>query len=458
MIKINERYYQTSNGLLFDTDTSFIIKPLNIDINELIKLICSYGKNLNRKVLSHAEYSDGANFAINLNLTSACNLNCSYCFARGGDYGDQKDNMSVNVLPVLKKIMLSNVTKSQKIRFEYFGGEPLLNEDMICSLIEFSKIIEQEYGIHVLHRISTNLTFLSERMLNVICENNFVVSVSIDGIKEIHDKQRPSRNGISTFDTILANIRQIKERNPSVQTVARMTIAQSDITIYENIKELVNTGLFNYVSIYPASIISSEDGRYTYYFNEEIKKQYHEIFTKYNDLCALNSNFRGLLEVEKILDSLLNGKLSVSHCSAGKNYCTLSSDGTVVTCHRLCGKKQYMLNNDNSGVLDSMLQEQWAKKVDADLICSKCFARYICGGGCKQEHIAYSGDFEKKNEDACAFRIFFLEEIISNIEELSLNFKNRYVSLDDMFVYCGRPVVETGRCRMPESDFYHIFD
>jgi len=456
MRKINDRFYLTDNGFLFDIDSNYVIKPL-IEIDDVINLISSFNNNLNKNVLSQSEYADGANFAININLTSACNLDCVYCFAHGGDYGKQKDNMSVEILPALKNLILKNVTKSKKVRFEYFGGEPLLNERMIHSLVDYARVLENDTGIHILHRVSTNLTQLSDEMLQVLCDNDFVVSVSIDGNRIVQEKQRPSRNGKSSYETILKNVTRIKEKNPAIKTVARMTVAQKEITLFENIKDLVSTCLFNYVSIYPASIISSESGKYKYYFDTDIKRQYQEVFSRYSELCSLSSDYHGILEVERILDSLLNGKLSVSHCSAGKNYCTLSSDCSIVTCHRLCGQQEFILNNDGSGELKTFLQQQWSQKVDDDLICSTCFARYICGGGCKQEHISYTGNFVEKNIDACAYRIFLLEEIISNIENLSLGFQERYIPLDDMFVYCGQPVVKTKRITLPKDTRYYIF-
>ena len=399
-----------------------------------------------------------SSLSINLNLTSACNLNCSYCFAHGGDYGDAKDNMSEQIFPLLKELILENVTTSRKVRFEYFGGEPLLNEKMVCALVNFAKTLEQETGIHVLHRVSTNLTFLSERLLNVICENDFVVSVSIDGTKEVQDIQRPTKNGKSSYDTILHNVKRIKNKNPLIKTVARMTVAQKEITIFDNICSLVSTGLFNYVSLYPATITDSNGASNKYFFDEDIKEQYREVFSRYQEICALNQDFRGFLEVEKILDIILTGKLSVGHCSAGGNYCTLSSDGSVVTCHRLCGKKKFVLNNGTSGKLDTVLRNRWSRHVDEDLTCSKCFARYVCGGGCKHEHISATGNFEEKNKISCAYRMFFLEEIISNIDNLSKGFKERYLPLDDMFVFCGRPVVNNYRNKLPNDEIFCFYD
>ncbi len=450
MKEINERFYITDNGILFDAESNMAIRVFTTKISEVVKKLGEFNDMLNYKTLKDAHYSDGSNFAININLTSACNLNCTYCFARGGDYGEQKDNMSEAILPTLKDLILQNVTSSRKVRFEYFGGEPLLNEKMIEHLVSFAKDLEKETGIKVLHRISTNLTILSDKMLNLLCENNFVVSVSIDGKKEIQDLQRPSRNSKSSYDIILNNVERIKKANSSVKMVARMTIAQKEVSIFENVFSLVKTRLFDYVSVYPASVLSS-DGSYSYYFDDEVQKQYKELFERYSELFDVNPMFRGFLEIEKTLDEILSGKLSISHCSAGGNYCTLSSDGSIVTCHRLCGNKKYMMNTAESGVLNSDLKDDWSRKVLESKTCSNCFARYICGGGCKQEHISATGNFIDKNLNACRYRQFFIEEIISNINTLADHFEERYISLDDMFVYCGRPVISNHR-KYPEVE------
>lgn len=141
MEQIDDRFFITKNGILFDTESNMAIEPKSKDLFETIAGVKKFNEDLNASILNKSNYSDGANFAININLTSACNLNCTYCFAKGGDYGSQKDNMSDNILPVIRELVLKNVTNSKKVRFEYFGGEPLLNESMIASLVQFSKKI-----------------------------------------------------------------------------------------------------------------------------------------------------------------------------------------------------------------------------------------------------------------------------------------------------------------------------
>lgn len=459
MKPINSRFFITNNGIIYDVDTNYVFKPRHSEFHTSTLLSLSLPKNLNRAVLLRAEYNAGADLAINLNLTSACNLKCTYCFAHGGDYGVQKDNMTAQILPVLKNLILNNVTESRKVRFEYFGGEPLLNEKMIIQLVDFAKHLEKEIGIHVFHRISTNLTFLSDLMQEVLCTNNFVVSVSIDGMRSVQDFQRPARNGKSSYDAILNNVRKIRNMNPTIKTVARMTIAQKDICLFDNIKDLVNTRLFNYVSIYPASIAPSihSEKSYKFYFDDDIKQQYREVFQHYDELCNISDSFYGVLEVEKILEELLYGKISLSHCSAGRNYYTLSSDSSIVPCHRLCGKEEYVFNRDGTGIFNLILQNKWLGTVEDDPFCANCFARYICGGGCKHEHISFSGEITAKNIYACEYRKFLLEESISNIEILFRSFKKRFHSLDNMFVYCGRPTLSNNRSPFPERQNYKIF-
>lgn len=456
MKNINGRLYATENGIIYDSSTNYVFLPYQSGSVE--EMCATMPEDLNKKALANAQLGQGSDFAVNLNLTSACNLSCTYCFAQGGDYGKAKDNMSVEILPILKNLIVNNVTSSRQVRFEYFGGEPLLNEEMIIALVDFAQKLEVETGIHVLHRISTNLTVLTPTILELLCNNDFVVSVSIDGKQCVQDEQRPSRNGLSTYDVILTNIKKIKDRNPDIRTVARMTIAQKNTTILENLRELVSTQLFNYASIYPASISPSKNtnSAYKFFFDDEIKRQYHELFLNYEYLFSLSNSFYGVLEFERILEQLLFGKVSFNHCSAGNNYCTLSSDSSVVTCHRLCGKKEYQLNHDETGKLDARLRTKWIKTADENDTCKRCFARYICGGGCKQENISFSGNINDKNPFACEYRRFLLEEILSNIETLTLSFSKRFHSLDNMFVYCGRPLLincrptfhETSKCKV----------
>lgn len=446
----NTRFHLVENKnkyIILDVDTSTpYIVDKNQNVDTLLKEISNKQKNLNKDVLEKATYEDGSNFAINLNLTPACNLKCTYCFAQGGDYGQQgKLNMDEDIIPNIEALIRNNITKSRKVRFEYFGGEPLLNFKLIKKILDFCDKFSKEDNIEFIHRISTNLTVINEEIIDALGKNNFIISISIDGTRNVQNCLRPFKNGEGSFDKIMENIKRIREKYPNIKMVARMTLAQKDYSMWDNLKELISTNYFDYASIYPASIKSEDGSPYKYYFDEEIKQQFEYVLEHYNQLLECSARFKGILEVEKILDEILNGKISVSHCGAGGTYCTISSDKTIVTCHRLCGKGKYFLNTSITGKLNQTLKNEWSRKVDDDKICSQCWARYICGGGCKQEHISATSEFIDKNKNSCEYQKLLIGTILKNIDNLSKNFKERFISLDDMFVYCGRPTVSNNR-------------
>lgn len=139
----NTRFHLVENKnkyIILDVDTSTpYIVDKNQNVDTLLKEISNKQKNLNKDVLEKATYEDGSNFAINLNLTPACNLKCTYCFAQGGDYGQQRKlNMDEDIIPNIEALIRNNITKSRKVRFEYFGGEPLLNFKLIKKILDFA--------------------------------------------------------------------------------------------------------------------------------------------------------------------------------------------------------------------------------------------------------------------------------------------------------------------------------
>lgn len=145
----------------------------------------------NAQVLRRSHFDDGANLAINVNLTHACNLACTYCFAQGGDYGRMTAPMSEEAVDHIFAFIEENVTGSQVVRFEFFGGEPLANPALIDLICERATEVAERTDLSFLHRISTNLTLLPPVALARFARHAFVVSVSIDGGREVQDRVPP---------------------------------------------------------------------------------------------------------------------------------------------------------------------------------------------------------------------------------------------------------------------------
>ena len=161
--------------------------------------------------------------ALNLNLTDKCNLACVYCYAKGGDYERITDDLSYETIVETLEAAREVIDDSRQFRFEFFGGEPLLNRETIDRVLHW----EKSQDIHakpIINRVSTSLSFLTPELQEALHSGNFILSVSLDGTRETQNAQRPYKSGGGTYDEIIKNVTTMKERAPHLITVVRMTV------------------------------------------------------------------------------------------------------------------------------------------------------------------------------------------------------------------------------------------
>lgn len=378
-----------------------------------------------------------APLALNVNLTPYCNLQCTYCFAKGGNYGTIQSAMdSKNIFKIIDLVnkyldnqMLENSSNKKRIRFEYFGGEPLLNFRLIKELNDKSDQIFKE--VEITKRISTNLTYITEEMLEFFKKNNFIFSISIDGAKETHDQQRPFKNGPGSFDIIINNIKKIQAVNPQLTFVARITYTDGKSDLQNDIETLLATGLFDYVSIYPSinswPKLKAADKEKVLLNIEKVTNNYRHLFCTY-------PRFKGILEFEEILAQIFNKKISLHHCRAGTGYYTISPDNYISPCHRFSG--DHLFN------LEEIIElPEWQTCVLEVNKCADCWARYLCGGGCRQENFILTNNINDPSENVCQYQQLLIEQLIKNIGQFSnKEYKNKLEMLDKLFTNCGRQV------------------
>ncbi|HEX3761372.1 MAG TPA: radical SAM protein [Kofleriaceae bacterium] len=398
-----------------------------------------------------AHWSDGANLAINVNLTAACNLDCSYCFADGGDYGRIKGRLQAETVPQIFDFVAAHLTPSRTVRFEFFGGEPLLNLERIAEICDHADRLRRASSIQSIFRISTNLTYLPPEALELLVARRFIVSVSIDGGQRTHDRNRPTKTGQGSFSRILDNCRRLRAASDDVLLVARMTVLGGEPTLLEDVRELWSYNLFDYFQIYPAVVpaekltrISRTRGAASAHLSSGFMPQFLELVAAYPELFRPDNRFRGVLEYERIAELLLRGKIALAFCSGGRNYFTFSPDASIMPCHRLVGDTRFQVGTAARGLVDEPVA--WRLPVDANPVCSRCWARYVCGGGCKQENLVATGDLTAPNPELCAYQTRMLESVIQVIARGDEGYAERSRdALDDLFVSCGRPVADAGR-------------
>lgn len=411
-----------------------------------------------------ASFLDGANLAININLTAFCNLGCSYCFADGGDYGRIKGKMEADMVGEILAFVREQVTATQTVRFEFFGGEPLLNLPRIIELCDGAAALERQTGIRFIHRISTNLTVLPPGTLELFARHRFIVSVSIDGDEATHNANRPTKAGRGSWASIVENSRAVRAASEDIVMVARMTVVGGKPALRDNVLALWQLGLFNYFQIYPGVVPTSRSGILDggaqvpaaplKTMSADFLDQLADFMEFYPSLFTPTNPFRGALEYERIADMVLAGKAALSFCSGGRNYFTFSPDRSIMPCHRLVGDVSFKVGESGKGLSGEGL-DAWRMPIDDHPICSQCWVRYICGGGCKQENLQATGDLNNPSREGCNYQMQMVENVISLVARGDKAYRERNrAPLDDLFVSCGRPLVVNLRApdtQMPEN-------
>jgi radical SAM protein with 4Fe4S-binding SPASM domain len=416
-----------------------------------------YLTNVHTALLSRSRYSDGANLAININLTGLCNLACTYCFADGGDYGRIKDKMESGSVGFIFDFIREHVTRSRVVRFEFFGGEPLLNFARIQQVCEQAQHFSRQTGVSFVYRISTNLTVLPAEAIELFASRDFIVSVSIDGGRRTHDENRPTRGGQGSHSGILENCVRLRAASERITLVARMTVVGESPSLLENVRELWALDLFDYFQIYPGvtpaaggsfasscgGSSSTGQGRHASTINSSFPSQLTELLDVYPGLFQPGKRFKGVLEYERHAQMVLTGMMAIAFCSAGETYFTFSPDNSIMPCHRLVGRQEFQAGTARNGLAADL--SEWTLPVDRHPVCSQCWARYLCGGGCRQENFIATGTLRGLNEEMCRYQQRLAEGILRTVSVAGQSYRETPRHLDDLFVSCGRPVVANGR-------------
>jgi radical SAM protein with 4Fe4S-binding SPASM domain len=431
--------------------------------------------DVHRSRLATSTYSDGSNLALNINLTGACNLACTYCFAEGGDYGRIYQKMEMHTVDYIFDFIRRHVTKSRKVRFEFFGGEPLLNFPIIKEICERSDRLAAETGIEFCNRISTNLTVMPAGVIEFFHARKFIVSVSIDGGAETHNQNRPTKSGKESFAGIIGNCKKVREGGDAVTMVARMTVVSPTPPLIDNVLELHQLNIFDYFQIYPAvtapgsslcggtpKLVQLETSTppepIKNTMNMEFLNQLAELVKIYPKLYGNGNRFKGVLEYERIAEMLLQGKMALGFCGGGGTYFTFSPDDSIMPCHRLVGDTKYQIGSGATGLTGDT--QDWTLPVDSHPICSDCWARYVCGGNCRQENVLSTGSLRGLNMETCQYQQSLLAEVIRYLGTAPADYLTRSRKLDDMFVSCGRPVTnnlrESGESEVTNLRYFQV--
>lgn len=322
--------------------------------------------------------------AISLAIAQKCNLGCTYCYAKQGDFGGTPKNMPLEVALRAIDLLFADAPPGSRVNLAFLGGEPLLNRSVLRQATEHAAVRARACHVQANFSITTNGTLLSEDDGEFFEKHGFAVTLSLDGPQKTHDALRPFKGGAGTYDTIIRNARPLLARQRRMQISARVTVTAGNLSLFDTLSEFIALG-FHSVGFSP--VLNSPDGA-----NEMASRH---LRTMLAEMVECGCEFeRRLLKGERYPFSNIVNALREIHrgthrpypCGAGAGYLGISADGDLSACHRFVDEPQGAMGNLVTGI-DRVGQSNWLvqRHVHNQEPCSQCWARYLCGGGCHHE-------------------------------------------------------------------------
>ena len=338
--------------------------------------------------------------ALCLHVAHTCNLNCSYCFASQGKYHGDRAVMSYEVGKQALDFLVENSGKRRNLEVDFFGGEPLMNFQVVKDLVAYARSIEKEKGKNFRFTLTTNGVLVDEDVIawaNKECSN---VVLSLDGRKEIHDRFRVDYAGKGSWEKIVPKFQKFVEARGGKDYYMRGTFTHANPDFLEDIKTMLSLG-FNELSMEPVVCAADDPSRLT---EEDLAL----VMQQYEDLAAL------MLERDKegkpftfyhYMIDLSGGPCiykRISGCGSGTEYMAVTPWGDLYPCHQFVGEERFKLGNIWDGVTNTEIQSEFAAcNVYAHPECRDCWARLYCSGGCAANAYHATGSVTGVYEDGC---------------------------------------------------------
>ena len=340
-----------------------------------------------------------------LNVTSKCNLACTYCYEYGEDKIVEASTKPrfMDEATARKSVdfMFKESGENKIVHLTFFGGETLLNFKVLQSALTYAREQAAELGKEVDVSMTTNATLLREEVIDWMIENQVGVTVSIDGGKEQQDKFRVFKNGMGSYETILPKIKELLARHRARPIGARVTLTKQNLDIIGIFKHLTQEIGFWEVGFAPVTTANNRD----YAIRDE---GFNSMLGQFQHLAAdflhhaLENKHHGFSNVKDTLEEIHKGMSKAYPCGAGLGLMGVATDGDVALCHCFAGSDQHKIGSVFDGVShekqdDFLTRHHIENKTD----CRTCWARPICAGGCYHEAHTRYGSTERPNLHYC---------------------------------------------------------
>ena len=362
--------------------------------------------------------------ALCLHIAHDCNLGCKYCFAEEGEYHGRRALMSLETGKKALDFLVKNSGNRVNLEVDFFGGEPLMNWDVVKELVLYGRSLEEPYNKKFRFTLTTNGVLLIDEIMEFANKEMANIVLSIDGRKEVHDKMRPFRGGstLSSYDVIVPKFQKVAESRDQMNYYVRGTFTHCNLDFSKDVLHLADLG-FKQISVEPV-VAKPED---FYAIQDEdipvLKEEYDRLakamLERRKEGKAFNF-FHFMIDLEggPCVAKRLSG------CGSGTEYLAVTPWGDLYPCHQFVGNEDFLLGNVDEGIVrEDICDEFKCCNVYAKEKCRKCFAKFYCSGGCAANSYNFHGNINDAYDVGC--------ELQKKRIECAIMLKAAYAEMDE---------------------------
>jgi uncharacterized protein len=349
-------------------------------------LLSRYGLLAAEPAIGPAPLADPPLQSLSLAVAQRCNLACGYCYAQGGAFGGEAKAMPWEVAQSAVRLLIEGATPGERVTLAFLGGEPMTNRTVVRRATEYAAEQAGRRGVRIGFAITTNATLLREDDAAFFAQYSFAVTVSLDGIAAVHDTLRPFKGGQGSYARAMERLRPLLAARPGVKIFVRATVTPRNLRLRETLEGLAEAG-FDSIGFSP--MLAGPDG------GEALGE--HDLAVLLEQMIDCGRTFeRHILagrdhpfsNMHTAMWEIHRGTHRPYPCGAGAGYFGVSADGDLAACHRFVDDPAGAMGSIASGI-DRTAQGAWltTRFVDRQEPCRRCWARYLCGGGCHHEVI-----------------------------------------------------------------------
>ena len=327
------------------------------------------------------EKTAGVVKALCLHVAHTCNLNCAYCFASQGKYHGERAVMSFEVGKQALDFLIANSGTRRNLEVDFFGGEPLMNFQVVKDLVAYARSIEKEHHKNFRFTLTTNGLLIDEDVIDFANREMSNVVLSLDGRKEIHDRYRVDYAGNGSWERIVPKFQKLVAARGGKNYYMRGTFTHANPDFLQDIQQMLDLG-FTELSMEPVVCAPGDPSALT-------EEDFPVVCAQYEQLAELmlrrDKEGKPFTFYHYMLD-LSGGPCiykRISGCGSGTEYMAVTPWGDLYPCHQFVGDEKFKLGNIWDGVTNTERRAEFAAcNVYAHPECRDCWARLYCSGGC----------------------------------------------------------------------------